>query len=82
MTNRQIALAVALDDYFSAPPTLEDYENLEIEELEEKEYIAIWQPFEYWSLGDVFENVESLADAIERVLNAKDEFYAHMKVGK
>ena len=76
--NRRIALGIAIDDYFSASPTAEVFENSTLEELEamqEEGHIAVWQPFEYYPMDDVCGYIACLADVIEMALNEKDNFY-------
>ena len=79
--NRRLALGVALNEYFSEPPTIEKYEGIDIDELmamEDDGDTCVWQPFENWPLDDVCGEIESLADAVERALETKESYIKEM----
>lgn len=66
---RRIALGVALGQFTSETVTIDAFENANQEEAEALIAEAgAWQPFEYWRPKELIDEIEALADTVERAL--------------
>jgi len=70
-TIRLKALQLAINEYMSDSVDATMWEELdEAELIEYLEEYSVWQPFEYWPIEDVIEQIESLASTVTQCIHS------------
>ena len=72
MSNKDVALKIAFDNYTSSVDGVTPTEAMALSEEDWNEKVQVWQPFENMPHHEILENIEDLADDIEEALEEKE----------